>query len=211
MTRTASVRRTRLSAKATQISEGQVANRLSTIVTRTGDDGTTGLGDGTRVSKHGLRITTIGEVDELNSHIGLLLSEVSMPHIRQDLVDIQHDLFDLGAQLCVPGQTRLAAQRVARLDERLAHYNASLPRLAEFILPGGTRSAAQAHICRTVCRRAERACVTLSRAETIPPEAVTYLNRLSDALFVWGRWASYVMGVGETLWEPNRSASGQQL
>jgi len=182
-----------------------LANRLSTIVTRTGDDGTTGLGDGSRVSKHSLRIATIGEVDELNSHIGLLLTEVSAPHIRQDLVDIQHDLFDLGAELCVPGQARLAAQRVAHLDERLAHYNAGLPRLAEFILPGGTRSAAQAHVCRTVCRRAERSLVALDAAEPVGEIARQYCNRLSDLLFVLARTLNRDEGGSEPQWHSERS------
>lgn len=181
-----------------------MANRLSTIVTRTGDDGTTGLGDGTRVSKHSLRIATIGEVDELNSHIGVLLTEVSPPHIHQDLVDIQHDLFDLGAELCVPGQARLGAQRVARLDERLAHYNAGLPRLAEFILPGGTRSAALAHVCRTVCRRAERSLVALNAVEPVGEIALQYCNRLSDLLFVLARTLNRAAGGSEPQWNSER-------
>jgi len=182
-----------------------VANRLSTIVTRTGDDGTTGLGDGTRISKHSLRIATIGEVDELNSHIGLLLTEALAPQVRQDLMQIQHDLFDLGAELCLPGQSLLAARCVARLDERLAHYNASLPRLAEFVLPGGVRPAAQAHVCRTVCRRAERSLVALHQVEPVSEVAHQYCNRLSDLLFVLARTLNRDAGGSEPQWHSERS------
>ncbi|MFM2447040.1 MAG: hypothetical protein RI936_1487, partial [Pseudomonadota bacterium] len=136
-----------------------MGKRLTQIATRTGDDGTTGLGDGTRVPKDHLRIAAMGEVDELNSDIGLLLTELLPFEVRADLVDIQHDLFDLGGELCIPGYTMLKDVQVARLDARLAHYNADLPRLEEFILPGGARTAALAHVCRTVARRAERAIV----------------------------------------------------
>jgi cob(I)alamin adenosyltransferase len=178
---------------------GFVANRLSTIVTRTGDDGTTGLGDGTRTGKESLRVACMGEVDELNSHLGLLLTEALAPEIRADLADIQQDLFDLGAELCLPGQAFLAPLRVAALDARLAHYNGGLPRLEEFILPGGTRAAAQAHVCRTVCRRAERSLVALARVAKdaagssggdragVSATALQYCNRLSDLLFVLAR------------------------
>jgi len=196
-----------------------LANRLSTIATRTGDDGSTGLGDGSRVGKASLRVATMGEIDELNSHIGVLLTETLAPEIREDLVDIQHDLFDLGAELCLPGQAILQTERVAGLDQRLAHYNASLPRLAEFILPGGSRAAAQAHICRTVCRRAERSLVALAIAEAIPdasgllaegvtPTARQYVNRLSDLLFVLARTLNRAAGAdgpgGEPQWQPKR-------
>jgi cob(I)alamin adenosyltransferase len=171
-----------------------VANRLSSIVTRTGDDGTTGLGDGSRIGKDELRVACMGEVDELNSHLGLLLTEALAPEIRADLVAIQNDLFDMGAELCLPGRSVLAPARVAALDERLAYYNARLPRLQEFILPGGTRASSQAHVCRTVCRRAERSLVALSHSPGPPgappaaSEAVRqYCNRLSDLLFVLAR------------------------
>lgn len=184
-----------------------MANRLSTIATRTGDDGTTGLGDGTRVDKAGLRVAAMGDIDELNSHIGLLLTEALDDPLRNDLIDIQHDLFDLGAELCLPGQTLLPEARVAGLDERLAHYNALLPRLAEFILPGGTRAAAQAHVCRTVCRRAERRLVALAAAEPVGENVRKYCNRLSDLLFVLARTLNRAAGGGEPQWQPRRRAS----
>ncbi|HYB51196.1 MAG TPA: cob(I)yrinic acid a,c-diamide adenosyltransferase [Burkholderiaceae bacterium] len=181
-----------------------MANRLSAIVTRTGDDGTTGLGDGTRTSKSSLRIATIGEIDELNSHIGLLLTETLAAPIREDLVAIQQDLFDLGAEVSMPGQRILGSACVARLDERLAHYNETLPRLAEFILPGGTRAAAQAHICRTVCRRAERSLVALAAAEPVGQSARQYCNRLSDLLFVLARTLNRQAGGSEPQWRGTR-------
>ncbi len=181
-----------------------MANRLSTIVTRTGDDGSTGLGDGSRTHKASLRVAAMGEVDELNSHIGLLLAEELPAGLREDLVDIQHDLFDLGAELCLPGQSRLAPLRVLALDERLAQYNGALPRLAEFILPGGTRAAAQAHVCRTVCRRAERALVALAGSEPVSEAARQYCNRLSDLLFVLARTLNRAGGGSEPQWQPQR-------
>lgn len=187
-----------------------MANRLSTIATRTGDDGTTGLGDGSRTGKSSHRIATIGDIDELNSHLGLLLAEDLAPAIRDDLVDIQHDLFDLGAELCLPGQSLLAPERVRRLDERLAQYNAALPRLAEFILPGGVRAAAQAHVCRTVCRRAERALVALAGCgphEFVSDAARQYCNRLSDLLFILARTLNRAAGGAEPLWDSGRRAS----
>jgi cob(I)alamin adenosyltransferase len=185
-----------------------VANRLSSIVTRTGDDGTTGLGDGSRTSKASVRIATLGDVDELNSHIGLLLTEDLQAPIRADLAAIQNDLFDLGAELSLPGQVRLPADSVARLDERLAHYNADLPRLREFILPGGTRAAAQAHVCRTVCRRAERSLVALEALEGASSSARMYCNRLSDLLFVLARCLNRGAGGSEPQWTPGQAAAG---
>jgi cob(I)alamin adenosyltransferase len=192
--------------------ECNVANRLSSIVTRTGDDGSTGLGDGTRIGKASLRVACLGDIDELNSHIGLLLTEELTPEVRSDLVAIQHDLFDLGAEICLPGRIVLPAQRVLALDQRLAHYNDRLPRLQEFILPGGSRASALAHVCRTVCRRAERSLVALATQQSAgdpgraagaasagvgPPAgagghpisatACQYCNRLSDLLFVLAR------------------------
>jgi cob(I)alamin adenosyltransferase len=164
-----------------------MANRLSQIATRTGDDGTTGLGDGSRVPKDHLRIAAMGDVDELNSQIGVLLAEPLPEDVRELLVTLQHELFNLGGELCMPGYSLLKDEAVLRLDEALAHYNAALPRLAEFILPAGTRSAAIAHVCRTVARRAERAVVTLAAQEPINAAPRQYLNRLSDLLFVLAR------------------------
>ncbi|SEK85919.1 cob(I)alamin adenosyltransferase [Roseateles sp. YR242] len=164
-----------------------MANRLSQIATRTGDDGTTGLGDGSRVPKDHLRIEAMGDVDELNSQIGVLLAEPLPEPVRDLLVTIQHELFNLGGELCMPGYSLLKDAAVLHLDQALADHNAALPRLAEFILPAGTRSAAIAHVCRTVARRAERAVVTLAAHETINPAPRHYLNRLSDLLFVLAR------------------------
>ena len=175
-----------------------MGKRLTAIATRTGDDGTTGLGDGSRTRKDSLRIATIGEVDELNSTLGVLLAEALPEEVRADLVDIQHDLFDLGGELCIPDHTMVQPAQVARLDARLAHYNASLPRLAEFILPGGSRAAALAHVSRSVCRRAERAVVALGTVETVNESLRQYLNRLSDLLFVLARWEN--RGTPETPW-----------
>ena len=164
-----------------------MANRLSQIATRTGDDGTTGLGDGTRVPKSHGRVGAMGDVDELNSHLGVLLAEPLPDDVRDLLVTIQHELFNLGGELSIPGYTLLKDDAVAALDAALAHYNATLPRLAEFILPAGTRSAALAHVARAVARRAERAVVTLAASETINAAPRLFLNRLSDLLFVLAR------------------------
>ena len=164
-----------------------MANRLSQIATRTGDDGTTGLGDGTRVPKSHGRIGAMGDVDELNSHLGVLLAEPLPDDVRELLVTIQHELFNLGGELSIPGYTLLKDDAVAALDAALAHYNATLPRLAEFILPAGTRSAALAHVARAVARRAERAVVTLAASEAINSAPRLFLNRLSDLLFVLAR------------------------
>ena len=166
-----------------------MGHRLTQISTRTGDDGTTGLGDGTRVPKDHLRIAAMGDVDELNSQLGVLLAEPLPDDVRALLVVIQHELFNLGGELCIPGYTLLKDAAVLRLDEALATHNATLPRLQEFILPAGTRSAAIAHVARTIARRAERAVVTLTAQE---PQGVNaaprqYLNRLSDLLFVLAR------------------------
>jgi cob(I)alamin adenosyltransferase len=160
-----------------------MAKRLTQIATRTGDDGTTGLGDGTRVAKDHLRVQAMGDVDELNSGLGVLLPA----DVRELLVVIQHELFNLGGELSIPGFALLKPEAVARLDEALAHHNATLPRLQEFILPAGTRSAALAHVSRTVARRAERAVVALAAADTVRAEPRQYLNRLSDLLFVLAR------------------------
>jgi cob(I)alamin adenosyltransferase len=182
-----------------------MGNRLTQIATRTGDDGTTGLGDGSRVAKDDARVAAMGDVDELNSVLGLLLTETLPEAVRADLTDIQHDLFDLGGELCIPGYTMLAAAQVARLDARLAHYNGELPRLAEFILPGGARTAALAHVARTVCRRAERAVVALARVQAVNEAPRQYLNRLSDLLFVLARVLNRAAGGGDVLWQQRKN------
>lgn len=164
-----------------------MGNRLTQIATRTGDDGSTGLGNGTRVPKDHLRMQVMGDVDELNSHIGLLLTEPLPETVRELLMTVQHELFNLGGEISVPGFELLKEAAVLRLDEALAEHNAALPRLAEFILPGGTRSAAIAHVCRTVARRAERSLVSLGAAEGVREAPRQYLNRLSDLLFVLAR------------------------
>jgi cob(I)alamin adenosyltransferase len=164
-----------------------MSHRLTQIATRTGDDGTTGLGDGTRVSKDHLRVQAMGDVDELNSSIGVLLAEPLPQGIRELLVVIQHELFNLGGELSIPGYELLGKDAVLHLDQALEEHNATLPRLKEFILPAGTRSAALAHVSRTVARRAERAVVSLAAVEPVRPEPRQYLNRLSDLLFVLAR------------------------
>lgn len=164
-----------------------MANRLTQIATRTGDDGTTGLGDGSRVPKSSLRVAAMGDVDELNSQLGVLLAEPLPDDVRSLLVRVQHELFNLGGELSIPGYELLKEDAVLGLDEALAHFNANLPRLKEFILPAGTRSAALAHVGRTVARRAERALVTLGDHEAVRPAPRHYLNRLSDLLFVLAR------------------------
>lgn len=185
-----------------------MGNRLSRIATRTGDDGTTGLGDGSRTRKDSLRITAIGEVDELNSTLGLLLAEPLPEAIRDALLGIQHDLFDLGGELCIPGYENVADAQVARLDALLDEHNATLPRLQEFILPGGSRPAAIAHIARTVCRRAERAVVALGQEETVRPVCRQYLNRLSDLMFVLARVLNRAAGGSDVLWDKDRAKGG---
>ena len=164
-----------------------MSNRLTQIATRTGDDGSTGLGDGSRTRKDALRVAAMGDVDELNSSLGVLLAEPLPDDVRSLLVVIQHELFNLGGELSIPGFTLLKDEAVVRLDEALAHYNGQLPRLAEFILPAGSRSAALAHVSRTVARRAERALVALAAAEPVNAAPRQYLNRLSDLLFVLAR------------------------
>lgn len=164
-----------------------MGNRLSQIATRTGDDGTTGLGDNTRVPKSAPRVQAMGDVDELNSHIGLLLCEDLPVPVRELLVEIQHQLFNLGGELSIPGFELLKPEAVLALDQALEDHNADLPRLQEFILPAGTRAAAQAHVCRTVARRAERAVVGLGGLEPLKDTPRQYLNRLSDLMFVLAR------------------------
>jgi cob(I)alamin adenosyltransferase len=187
-----------------------MANRLTQIATRTGDDGTTGLGDGSRVPKDHRRVCAMGDVDELNSHLGVLLAEPLPADVRELLVVIQHELFNLGGELSIPGFELLKESAVVRLDEALQHYNAELPRLAEFILPAGTRSAALAHVARSVARRAERAVVTLGESDTVRAEPRHYLNRLSDLLFVLARVLNRAnldgLGGGDVYWNSERLA-----
>jgi len=183
-----------------------MGNRLSQIATRTGDDGTTGLGDGARVPKSSLRVHAMGDVDELNSHIGLLLCEDMATDIRELLVEIQHQLFNLGGELSIPGYQLLKEEAVIQLDEALAHFNAALPKLQEFILPAGSRAASQAHICRTVARRAERLVVELAASETIHPAPRHYLNRLSDLMFVLSRVLNRMNGGDDVYWKSERMA-----
>ena len=182
-----------------------MGHRLSAISTRTGDDGTTGLGDGSRTDKDSLRVAAMGDVDELNSTLGVLLCEDLPEAVRRQLLDVQHDLFDLGGELCIPGFENVADAQVARLDALLAEHNATLPRLQEFILPGGSRAAAIAHVARTVCRRAERAVVALGRTEPVRPTCRQYLNRLSDLLFVLARVLNRHAGGTDVLWEKGRA------
>ena len=186
-----------------------MGNRLSQIATRTGDDGTTGLGDNTRVSKNSGRPHAMGDVDELNSHIGLLLCERLPADVRELLIDIQHQLFNLGGELSMPGYELLKDDALLQLDNALAHYNAQLPRLQEFILPAGTRAASQAHVCRTVARRAERMVVALEQAEAMRPAPRQFLNRLSDLLFVLARVLNRVDGGDDVYWKSERLARMQ--
>ena len=181
-----------------------MGNRLSQIATRTGDDGTTGLGDNQRVSKNSLRVHAMGEVDELNSHIGVLLCEDMPADVRELLVEMQHQLFNLGGELSIPGYELLKPEAVLALDEALGRYNAQLPRLQEFILPAGTRGAALAHVCRTVARRAERALVALGNEEAIKPAPRQYLNRLSDLMFVLARVLNRMHGGDDVYWKSER-------
>jgi len=183
-----------------------MGHRLSRIVTRTGDAGTTGLGDGSRVAKDAPRIEAIGAVDELNSTLGVLLAETLPEAIATCLVDVQHDLFDLGGELSIPGHSAVTDAHVTRLEEAVEALNADLPALKEFVLPGGTRAAALAHVGRTVCRRAERAVVTLAGTEPVGDAVRRYLNRLSDLLFVMARSLNRAGGRPDVLWRHDRGA-----
>jgi cob(I)alamin adenosyltransferase len=188
-----------------------MGNRLTQIATRTGDDGSTGLSDGSRVPKTHLRVDAMGEVDELNSGLGVLLCEPLPEDVRELLVVIQHELFNLGGELSMPGYTLLKDGALLRLDEALEHYNAALPRLKEFILPAGTRSAALAHVSRTVARRAERAVVALTLEDSSVNAAPRqYLNRLSDLLFVLARVLNRAnldgLGGDDVYWKSERLA-----
>jgi cob(I)alamin adenosyltransferase len=183
-----------------------MGKRLTQIATRTGDDGTTGLGDNTRVPKDSLRVHAMGDVDELNSHIGVLLCETLPPEVRELLGDIQHQLFNLGGELSIPGFDLLKAEALAQLDAALAQHNAKLPKLQEFILPAGNRAASQAHVCRTVARRAERAVVALGKADVVRDTPRQYLNRLSDLMFVLARVLNRADGGDDVYWKSERLA-----
>ena len=181
-----------------------MGNRLSKIYTRTGDDGTTGLGDGSRVAKDSLRVEAYGTVAEANSCIGLVLASEVPEDVRTLLTSVQHQMFDLGGELCIPGHAAIDDEDVERLEQHLDRYNDDLPPLKDFILPGGGEAAARCHIARTVVRRAERETVALSRVETVRPQAIRYLNRLSDLLFVLSRVLARSSGHGEVLWNHER-------
>ena len=184
-----------------------MGNRLSKIYTRTGDDGSTGLGDGSRVGKDSARVCAYGTVDEANSCIGVVLA-VSVPDdIRALLTTVQHQLFDLGGELCIPGHAAITGEDVDALERQLDHYNEALPALKDFILPAGGEAAARCHLARTIVRRAERETVALARHDAVRPEAIRYLNRLSDLLFVLARVLARADGQGEVLWSHDRRHS----
>jgi cob(I)alamin adenosyltransferase len=181
-----------------------MGNRLSKIYTKTGDDGTTGLGDGSRVAKDSARVSAYGTVDEANSAIGVLLATALPDDVRALLTTIQHQMFDLGGELCIPGHAAIEDADIERLEQQLDHFNDPLPPLKDFILPGGGEAAARCHLARTIVRRAERDCVTLSHHDAVRPQAIRYLNRLSDLLFVLARVLARHGGHGEVLWQHER-------
>jgi len=182
-----------------------MGKRLSKIYTKTGDDGTTGLGDGSRVRKDSLRVDAFGTVDEANSAIGVVLAEGSVPpDVRNILVAVQHDLFELGGELCIPGHSAVGDELIERLERELDALNENLPALKEFILPGGGRAAAGCHLARTIVRRAERTTITLADEEPVRPETIKYLNRLSDLLFVIARVLARIESGEEVLWNRER-------
>jgi cob(I)alamin adenosyltransferase len=191
-----------------QRNEKTMGKRLTQIATRTGDAGTTGLGNNQRVSKNSLRVHAMGDVDELNSHIGVLLCENMPADVCELLVEIQHQLFNLGGELSIPGFELLKPEAVSALDQALEHYNAQLPKLQEFILPAGTRAASQAHVCRTVARRAERQVVALGNEEAINDAPRQYLNRLSDLMFVLARVLNRMDGGDDVYWKSERMKKG---
>jgi len=182
-----------------------MANRLTRIYTRTGDGGTTGLADGSRVAKDSPRIEAIGAVDELNSALGVLLAETLPDAVRASLENVQNDLFDLGGELSVPGHAIMSKSHVERLERELDRFNAGLPPLKDFILPGGARAAALAHVARAVCRRAERRLISLARKQKIAPPLRSYLNRLSDLLFVIARVLNRAAGRPDVLWQQGKN------
>jgi cob(I)alamin adenosyltransferase len=188
-----------------------MGHRLSKIYTRTGDDGTTGLGDGTRTVKESPRVEAYGTVDELNSAVGVVLAGKRVPkRVVACLIEVQHDLFDLGGELCIPGHRAVTDSQVERLERDLDELNEKLPRLKEFILPGGGPAAAACHLARAICRRAERRSWTLARTETVAPEVLRYLNRLSDLLFVIARVLARHERGAEVLWDRSRLGSAKK-
>jgi cob(I)alamin adenosyltransferase len=190
---------------------------LNRIYTKSGDHGETHLAGGQRVAKDSLRIECYGTVDELNAFVGMagISAADSVPELAAILRRVQHELFNLGSILATlpsdvhPKQARITPTEILQLEQEIDRMNADLPTLRSFVLPGGSRLNTELHACRTICRRAERIAVSLSREEEIPPEAIQYLNRLSDAFFVWSRWANHILGAPEVLWEPNQAASGK--
>ena len=182
-----------------------MGHRLSKITTRTGDDGETGLGDGSRTRKDSPRVAALGEIDELNSAIGVLLAETVPERIREGLESVQHDLFDLGGDVSIPGRATMTGGQVRKLETLQDELNSDLPMLKEFILPGGTRAAALAHLARAVCRRAERSLVALSSSEKVADAGRIYLNRLSDLLFVLGRVLNREGGSRDVLWQQGKN------
>lgn len=181
-----------------------MGHRISRVYTRTGDGGETALGDGTRVLKDHLRVEAIGEVDEVNCFIGVILAQTVPKPVRECLARIQHELFDLGGELCIPNHRMITADHVKRLEFDLDIFNTELPHLKEFVLPGGGRAASTCHVARAICRRAERRVVTLAREETVSPDLTAYLNRLSDLLFVIARTVGRTEGRREVLWNTPR-------
>jgi cob(I)alamin adenosyltransferase len=187
-----------------------VGNRLSKIVTRTGDDGSTGLADGARVPKESARIEACGTVDELNSALGMLLAVADLPAaMAAQLLEIQHDLFDLGGELAIPGSVVMSARQVEGIEALVESWNAELPPLREFVLPGGGSAAASCHLARSICRRTERRCWALSRSEPLGPQALRYLNRLSDLLFVLARVLARRAKGSEVMWRRERVRPGK--
>jgi cob(I)alamin adenosyltransferase len=182
-----------------------MAHRLSKITTRTGDRGETGLGDGSRVPKSSPRVRALGDVDELNSALGLVIAEEPPADVAEALAQIQHDLFDLGGEVSIPGHSMLREAQIERLEARIEEWNGELAPLKEFILPGGTRAAAAAHLARAICRRAERSVVELSETEKVSDAALRYLNRLSDLLFIAGRRSNRAAGRGDVQWRHERN------
>lgn len=182
-----------------------MGNRLSKIYTRTGDDGSTGLGDGSRTVKDGARVSAYGTTDELNSILGMVLAHGTPDDVQRVLHEVQHHLFDLGGELCIPGHQAIQQSHIDWLESTLDHFNESLPALKDFILPGGSLAAANCHLARTVCRRAERLVVSLQRDEEVPPFSMKYLNRLSDLLFVVARVIARHEGGSEVLWQKDRA------
>jgi len=186
-----------------------MAKRLTKIVTRTGDDGTTGLGDGTRVGKDTARIRAMGDIDELNSAIGVVLAEPIPDDVAATLLSVQNDLFDLGGEVAIPGRSALWDAHIQEIEKRIEALRAPLPALREFVLPGGTRAAAACHVARAVCRRAERSLVALGRTEAVSALSIQYMNRLSDLLFLAARTINASAGAPEPMWKPGREGKPQ--